>query len=68
MLESSVYSKTVEEVIYTLVSEMQHQRKAALTTILGTRDKQGFVRGVRTVVGPFGGLLFNYLQETVSFK
>ena len=34
-------SKKVEEVIYTLVSEMQHQRKATLTTIFGTREKQG---------------------------
>ena len=41
LLESSVDSKKVEEVIHTLVSEMQHQREAALTTILVTRDKQG---------------------------
>ena len=41
LLELSVDSKKVEEVIYTLVSEMQHQRKATLTTILGTREKQG---------------------------
>ena len=34
-------SEKVEEVIYTLVSEMKHQRKATLTTILGTREKQG---------------------------
>ena len=33
--------KKFEEVIYTLVSEMQHQCEATLTTILGTREKQG---------------------------
>ena len=27
-----------------------------------------YSRGVLPVVGPFGGLLFNSLQETVSFK
>ena len=41
LLESSVDSKKVEEVIYTLVSEMQHQSEATLTTIIGTREKQG---------------------------
>ena len=41
LLESSVDSKKVEEVIYTLISETQHQREAALTTILGTQEKQG---------------------------
>ena len=34
-------SKKVELVIYTLVSEMQHQREATLTKILGTQEKQG---------------------------
>ena len=34
-------SKKVELVIYTLVSEMQHQREATLTKILGTREKHG---------------------------
>ena len=34
-------SKNVEEVIYALVSEMQNQIEAALTTILRTREKQG---------------------------
>ena len=41
LLESSVDSKKVEEVIYTLVSEMQHQCEATLTTILVTQEKQG---------------------------
>ena len=41
LLESSVDSKKVEEVIYTLVSEMQHQREATLTAVLGTQEKQG---------------------------
>ena len=41
LLELSVDSKKVEELIYTLVSEMQHQRKATLTKILGTQEKQG---------------------------
>ena len=41
LLESSVYSKKAEEVIRTLVSEMQHQCEATLTIILGTREKQG---------------------------
>ena len=34
----------------------------------GERAHQEEARGVRPVVGTFGGLLFNYLQETVSFK
>ena len=34
-------SKKVEGVIYTLVSEMQHQSEATLPTILVTREKQG---------------------------
>ena len=34
-------SEKVEEVIYTLVSEMKHQREDTLTDILGTREKQG---------------------------
>ena len=33
--------KKSEEVIYTLVSEMQHQHEATLTAIIGTREKQG---------------------------
>ena len=41
LLESSVDSKKVEEVIYSLVGEMQRQREATLTLILGTRKEQG---------------------------
>ena len=41
LLELSVDSKKVEELLYTLVSEIQHQREATLTTILRTREKQG---------------------------
>ena len=41
LLELSVDSKKVEEIIYILVSEMQHQRDTILTMILGTQEKQG---------------------------
>ena len=41
LLASSVDSEKVEEVIYTLVSEMQHHRESTITTIPGKREKQG---------------------------
>ena len=48
LIESSLDLKKVEEVIYTLVSEMQHQCEATLTTILGTQGNSSLV-ALRTV-------------------
>ena len=41
---------------------------ASRTEILKWRGDWWILWGVRPVVGPFGGLLFDYLQETVSIK
>ena len=56
LLELSKDSKKVEEVIYTLVSEIQHQREAELFGVYAR------------LLGHLEAFFFNSLQETVSFK
>ena len=63
-------SKEVEEVIYTLVSEMQHQRGATLTTIIGTQEKQGSPYNVDKVMLHRDAIenLWRYLKISVTPK